>query len=85
MNSKEKHLLILAGTAASSGAVWSNVASAAETGWDFSSRWFAQTGQYAEEMRSIRTTSIVPVDLNAFVCMNSRIMANFFEIAGNQV
>uniref|UniRef100_A0A0M3I3U5 Trehalase n=1 Tax=Ascaris lumbricoides TaxID=6252 RepID=A0A0M3I3U5_ASCLU len=63
--------------------LWSNVASAAETGWDFSTRWFAQSGPAMHHMRSIRTWSIVPVDLNAFMCMNARILASLFEITGN--
>lgn len=63
--------------------VWSNVASAAETGWDFSTRWFAQEGPGMHDMKSIRTWSIVPVDLNAFMCVNMRILASFFEIFGD--
>lgn len=62
--------------------MWSNVASAAETGWDFSTRWFAQSGPTMHDMKSIRTWSIVPVDLNAFICINARIMASFYEISG---
>lgn len=64
--------------------LWSNVASAAETGWDFSTRWFAQSGPAMHHMRSIRTWSIVPVDLNAFMCMNARILASLFEITGKR-
>lgn len=63
--------------------VWSNIASAAETGWDFSTRWFAQSGPSMHDIRSIRTWSIVPVDLNAFMCINSRILASLSEITGN--
>uniref|UniRef100_A0A915PSU2 Trehalase n=1 Tax=Setaria digitata TaxID=48799 RepID=A0A915PSU2_9BILA len=63
--------------------MWSNIASAAETGWDFSTRWFAQSGPAMHDMKSIRTWSIVPVDLNAFICVNARIMASFYEITGN--
>ncbi|VDM43237.1 unnamed protein product [Toxocara canis] len=63
--------------------VWSNIASAAETGWDFSTRWFAQSGPTMHDIRSIRTWSIVPVDLNAFMCINTRILASLFEITGN--
>lgn len=63
--------------------MWSDVASAAETGWDFSTRWFEQAGEHAGTMRSIRTWRIVPVDLNAFMCMNSRMIASMYELAGN--
>jgi alpha,alpha-trehalase len=37
------------------------------------------------DMRSIRTWSIVPVDLNAFMCINTRILASFYEISGDVI
>ncbi|WP_238387810.1 alpha,alpha-trehalase TreF [Pararcticibacter amylolyticus] len=37
--------------------------SGAESGWDFSSRWFAD----ASNLRTIRTTDIIPVDLNCLL------------------
>lgn len=64
--------------------VWSNIASAAETGWDFSTRWFAQNGPQKHYMQSIRTWSIIPVDLNAFMCMNTRQLASLYEITGDR-
>lgn len=38
-----------------------DIRAACESGWDFSSRWFAD----GENLSTIRTTDIVPVDLNA--------------------
>ncbi|CAK5079788.1 unnamed protein product [Meloidogyne enterolobii] len=35
------------------------------------------------DFKSIRTLSIVPVDLNAFMCINMRILASFYEIFGD--
>jgi len=66
-------------------AVWSDIASAAESGWDFSSRWFAydESNPVANTIRGIRTTKMVPVDLNAFVCWNERIMADLYAAVGN--
>lgn len=40
-----------------------HIRSAAESGWDFSSRWF----QDGEDISTIRTTELVPVDLNCFL------------------
>ena len=40
-------------------------------------------GPTMHDIRSIRTWSIVPVDLNAFMCINMRILASFYEIYGN--
>lgn len=53
-------------TAASSGRppeqVYRDLRAGAESGWDFSSRWLDELS-----LPSIRTTSILPVDLNAFL------------------
>jgi alpha,alpha-trehalase len=43
--------------------IWRNIRAAAESGWDFSSRWFAD----GRTLESIDTTEIVPVDLNALL------------------
>ncbi|XP_022108358.1 trehalase-like [Acanthaster planci] len=59
--------------------VYSNLASAAESGWDFSGRWFGEQGT----LRSIRTKEIVPVDLNSVLCLNEKLLADFYERAGN--
>uniref|UniRef100_A0A0A9Y0X3 Trehalase n=1 Tax=Lygus hesperus TaxID=30085 RepID=A0A0A9Y0X3_LYGHE len=48
------------------------IASACESGWDFSSRWFKfKKGSTLQDMH---TQEIIPVDLNAFMHMNYEIM-----------
>ncbi len=42
---------------------WRELRAAAESGWDFSSRWFAD----GRTLGSIDTTEIIPVDLNALM------------------
>lgn len=42
--------------------LYRNLRAAAESGWDFSSRWFA-----GEEFSTIRTTDLLPVDLNCLI------------------
>ena len=42
---------------------WREIRAAAESGWDFSSRWFAD----GRTLGTIDTTEIVPVDLNALM------------------
>jgi len=49
-------------------ALYAHIASAAESGWDFSSRWFRDSGKNAFTMMSIKTRDIIPVDLNAILC-----------------
>ena len=53
--------------AAARAALLRNVASAAESGWDFSSRWMAPGAEGG--LRSLRTTQIVPADLNGFLLL----------------
>ncbi len=43
--------------------VYRHIRAAAESGWDFSSRWFAD----GQNMESIQTTDLVPVDLNCLL------------------
>jgi alpha,alpha-trehalase len=43
--------------------VYRDIRAAAESGWDFSSRWFGDR----KSMKTIRTTAIVPVDLNSLL------------------
>jgi alpha,alpha-trehalase len=43
--------------------VYTDIRSAAESGWDFSSRWFAN----GKDLTTIQTTKIIPVDLNCLI------------------
>jgi alpha,alpha-trehalase len=50
--------------------LYSQLASGAETGWDYSSRWMADPSlPSTEALRSLRTKSIVPVCLNSILCL----------------
>lgn len=62
--------------------LYSNIASAAESGWDFSSRWLCPSGPSAWQLPSMRTTRIVPVDLNAILCQNEASLAYLFTAMG---
>ena len=63
--------------------LWGDIAAAAESGRDFSARWFKNIGNEAGKMGSTRTSSIIPVDLNAIICGNLRIFAHFYDLLGN--
>jgi alpha,alpha-trehalase len=43
--------------------LYRNLRAACESGWDFSSRWFEEV----DDFQSIRTTEILPVDLNSIM------------------
>ncbi|KAF6257659.1 trehalase-domain-containing protein [Scenedesmus sp. NREL 46B-D3] len=52
-------------------ALYRELASGAESGWDYSSRWFGD----GKTLGTIRTTQIVPADLNAFLFQMERNIA----------
>jgi alpha,alpha-trehalase len=60
------------------GEVYRDIRAGAESGWDFSSRWFADAASCA----AIATTSIAPVDLNALLFGLERAIAAASEASG---
>ena len=60
------------------------VASAAGSGWDFSSRWFNQSGVGIGKFEPIHTTDIIPVDLNSILYKNAISLSEFFQLTGDQ-
>ncbi|KAK7306857.1 hypothetical protein VNO77_44817 [Canavalia gladiata] len=55
------------------------LASAAESGWDFSTRWMRDPS----DLTTLATTSVIPVDLNAFLLGMERNIALFAEVTGD--
>lgn len=43
--------------------LWRDIRAAAESGWDFSSRWMADP----DDLSTVRTTRIIPIDLNCLL------------------
>lgn len=60
--------------------LYRDIRAAAESGWDFSSRWFAD----GESLATIRTTEIVPPDLNSLLYGLERAIARGCEAAGDR-
>jgi alpha,alpha-trehalase len=58
--------------------MYRDIASAAESGWDFSSRWFAD----GASMATIQTTRVIPVDLNALLLKAEQIATELAVEAG---
>ncbi|WP_200882963.1 alpha,alpha-trehalase TreA [Cellvibrio mixtus] len=56
-----------------------DIRAAAESGWDFSGRWFKDHGN----MSSIHTTEIIPIDLNALLYHHEMVLAEAYLRAGN--
>ncbi len=55
-----------------------NMRTGAESGWDFSSRWFADGGGRS----SIRITDLVPVDLNIFLFQTEELLSRMYQREG---
>lgn len=67
-SSQEAHLL------------FSHLRAGAESGWDFSSRWFREKNSFA----TIHTTDIIPVDLNCLLCHLEQKIAEAYLLKGNR-
>ncbi|CAH1391066.1 unnamed protein product [Nezara viridula] len=61
-----------------------DIKSAAESGWDFSSRWFIENATNHGNLSSIHTQNIIPVDLNALLHKNAKLLTSWFRKIGNQ-
>ncbi len=59
--------------------VFRNLRAAAESGWDFSSRWFADGTTF----ETIHITDIIPVDLNCLLFYLEQTLAEGNRLAGN--
>lgn len=56
--------------------IYRNLRAAAESGWDFSSRWFAD----GRTLTSIRTVELIPVDLNSLLYQLERTLSRAYEM-----
>ena len=61
------------------GDFYRNIRAAAESGWDFSTRWMDTTGK----LETIRTTFIIPVDLNCLLYHLELSIAKSYQLQGN--
>jgi alpha,alpha-trehalase len=59
--------------------IYRNLRSAAESGWDFSSRWFAD----GQNITTINTTELIPVDLNGLLYHLETTLAKAFRVRGD--
>nr|ACP28173.1 soluble trehalase [Locusta migratoria manilensis] len=64
--------------------IFYQIKSGAESGWDFSGRWFIKDGKNTGNLSNIQTQYIIPVDLNAFVYWNAKILCRFHSMLHNQ-
>ncbi|OTB10135.1 glycoside hydrolase family 37 protein [Daldinia sp. EC12] len=67
--------------------LYSNLASGAESGWDYNTRFIANPSDAARDvyfpLRSLNTNNIVAVDLNSILYANEIVIAGYLEKSGN--
>lgn len=56
-------------------AFYRNIRAACESGWDFSSRWLSDDNS----LSSIRTTKILPIDLNCLLYKQEMLLSHYYE------
>ena len=63
---------------------YNNIKAGAESGWDFSNRWCIGNNQNSVlSLLNISTQHVIPVDLNAILQQNARLLSEFHTILGN--
>lgn len=63
---------------------YNDIKAGAESGWDFSGRWLIPVNENSElNLLNISTQFIIPVDLNAFLQQNGRLLSEFHTRLGN--
>lgn len=64
--------------------LYRNLASGAESGWDYSSRWLtdpaAAAGGVSFPLRSLNIVNMIPVDLNSILYWNEAAIASFLNL-----
>jgi alpha,alpha-trehalase len=60
--------------------LFSNIRAACESGWDFSSRWLRD----ANDLTTIYTTEILPVDLNCLLYFLEKMIAKIYRLKNNE-
>ncbi|CAH1154572.1 unnamed protein product [Phaedon cochleariae] len=65
---------------------YKNLKSGAESGWDFSSRWFfAPDGAISPNLTLIDTKRAIPVELNSYLCKAFRELSHFHKLLEDEV
>lgn len=68
--------------------LYQELASGAQTGWDYSSRWLKEPLIAAEDtgipLRSLSVVDIVPVDLQSIQYSNAQLISSFYHQLGNR-
>lgn len=62
---------------------YSDINAAAESGFDFTGRWFIKNATNEGQLRDIKARFVVPVELNSLIYHNAEILAKYHTKLGN--
>lgn len=62
---------------------FTDINAAAESGMDFTSRWFIKNGTDEGRLFDVKARYIIPVELNALLYFNAKTLAEFHDKVGN--
>lgn len=63
---------------------YTEIQGGAESGWDFSSRWFFDSkGDPTNQLQTIQSRRVLPVDLNAYLCRAFYELSQFYNTIGD--
>ncbi|MEQ8546794.1 MAG: alpha,alpha-trehalase TreF [Cyclobacteriaceae bacterium] len=60
--------------------LYRNLRAGAESGWDYSTRWFSDKSKFS----TIRTTEMIPVDLNSLLFQVESLLAQLYQMSGDK-
>ncbi|KAK7025562.1 hypothetical protein VNI00_015915 [Paramarasmius palmivorus] len=58
--------------------LYAELASGAETGWDYTARWLPNPTPHSADLRTLRVRSTLPVDLNSILYRNHLLLADLY-------
>lgn len=68
--------------------MYANLATGAESGWDYTTRWISRPRDALEDvyfpLRYLNVRDMVPVDLNSILYQNEASIASFLKLQGNE-
>ena len=76
---EDKHIAALSDE--DSAKVFRHIRAAAESGWDFSSRWFKDK----MKMESIQTSNLIPVDLNCLLLNMEQTLLHIYQLRQDEI
>ncbi|KAM6933344.1 LOW QUALITY PROTEIN: trehalase [Xenentodon cancila] len=59
--------------------LWMDLKAGAESGWDFTSRWYGDGEGHDDAPSDTRTSQILPADLHALLCLNKHALAALLQ------